>query len=344
DWNDISPRLGFSYALTESRKTVLRANYARYATQLGYGDVTNENPVAVSYLAYSWNDRNGDRFVQPNEVNLNDFLYSVNVDPAHPAAVGTTVNKIDRDWKAKHDSEVIAALDHELAANFAVGAAYTWRKGTDWTYRPRIGGDCGATPTFSSCNVLQRADYPKTASTTATGFPSFTSSPLASLVDAGLGGRLRTNRPGYSTKFSGLELTATKRLSNKWMGRLAFSWNDWTEHFDGTPTGGNTATGSSGGNPTRTDQDPLVEGGQVAALSGGSGKASFYTSIKWQLFATGLVQLPASFDLSGSVFGRQGGPYPVSLRLGAGRDGTLQALATSEVDSVRLDTLWNLDL
>jgi hypothetical protein len=30
--------------------------------------------------------------------------------------------------------------------------------------------------------------------------------------------------------------------------------------------------------------------------------------------------------------------------LGAGRDGTLQALAVPEVDSTRLNTLWNLDL
>jgi Carboxypeptidase regulatory-like domain/TonB-dependent Receptor Plug Domain len=344
EWNDISPRLGFSYALNESRKTVLRTSYARYASQLSYGNATDENPVAYGILAYGWSDLNHDRFVQPNEVHLNDFQYNINVDPAHPAAVGNTVNKIDRDYKAKHDSEVIVGLDHELAANFAVGAAYTWRKGDDWAYRPRIGGDCGSTPTFGGCHILGPSDYIQNAPTTANGFSAFTYSPNATLVTAGGGGRLRTNRPDYSTTFSGVEMTLTKRLSNKWMGRVAFSFNDWTESFDGTPVGGNTATGSSAGNPTRTDQDPLVDGGQVAALSGGSGKASFYTSIKWQLFATGLVQLPASFDLSASVFGRQGGPYPVSLRLGAGRDATLQALAAPEVDSTRLNTLWNLDL
>ncbi|PYQ03281.1 MAG: hypothetical protein DMF82_13565, partial [Acidobacteria bacterium] len=344
-WNDVSPRVGFSYALNESRKTVLRASYARYASQLSYGDVTDENPVGVSLLAYSWNDLNGDRFVQPNEVNLNDFLYNVNVDPAHPAAVGTTVSKIDRDYKAKHDSEVIVGLDHELAQNFAVGAAYTWRKGMDWSYRPRIGGDCGSTPTFGSCHILGPSDYTKNAPVTANGFTAFTYSPNAALVTAGNGGRLRTNRPGYDTTFSGLELTLTKRLSNKWMGRVAFSYNDWTESFSETPVGGNTVTGgAAAGNPTRTDRDPLVDGGQVAVLSGGSGKASFYTSIKWQLFATGLVQLPGDFDFSASAFGRQGGPYPITLRLPAGRDGTLQTMAVPEVDTDRLGTLWNLDL
>src|SRR6185295_10343633 len=101
-----------------------------------------ENPVATGLLAYGWNDRNGDKFVQANEVDLNDFLYNVNIDPAHPAAVGTTVNKVDRDYKAKHDLEFILGVDHELAGNFAVGAAYTFRRAKDWTYRPRLAGLC----------------------------------------------------------------------------------------------------------------------------------------------------------------------------------------------------------
>jgi hypothetical protein len=121
------------------------------------------------------------------------------------------------------------------------------------------------------------------------------------------------------------------------MARAAFSWNDWTESFDGTPVTFN-------GSPGRVETDPLVDGGQVALLSGGSGKASFYSSIKWQFFGHALYQLPWGFDVSGGVFGRQGTPYPVSLRLAAGRDGTLSALATPEVDSERYETLWNIDL
>jgi hypothetical protein len=87
-----------------------------------------------------------------------------------------------------------------------------------------------------------------------------------------------------------------------------------------------------------------VDGGQLAVLGGGSGKASFYTSTKWTVFATGLVQLPGDFDLSGGLSGRQGGPYPISLRLNAGRDGTLQAIGVKTVDSIRFKNLWNLDL
>ena len=64
-WDNISPRIGFTYALNESRKTVLRANYAKYASQISTGDGTFDNPIgSVSYLAYYWNDANSDRVVQ----------------------------------------------------------------------------------------------------------------------------------------------------------------------------------------------------------------------------------------------------------------------------------------
>jgi hypothetical protein len=341
-WNDVSPRVGLSYALTQSRKTVLRASYARYASQLSYGQVADENPSQYGYLVYGWIDKSGTGFAQPNDVNLNDFRYNINIDPRNPGAVGTTANKIDRNYKAKHDSEVIVGIDHELAANFAVGAAYTWRRGADWAYRPRIGGDCGPTPTFASCHILGPGDYIRNNPVTANGFTAFTYSPNPALATAGGGGRLRTNKPGYSTRFSGAEVTLTKRLSNKWMARVAFSYNDWVENFSGTPVGGNVT--ADAGNPTRTEDDPLVDGGQFAIRSGGSGKASFYTSVKWQLFATALVQLPADFDLSGALFSRQGGPYPVSVRISGGRDGTLAALAVPQIDTNRYGTLWNLDL
>jgi hypothetical protein len=256
--------------------------------------------------------------------------------------VGTTVNKVDRDFTAKHDSEVIVGLDHELAPNFAVGIAGTWRKGTDWDTRLRIGADCGGAPTLENCRTLGPSDYTANNPSTANGYTSFTMSPNAALVTAGGGGRLRTNRDGYHTIFKGLELTATKRLSNRWMARMAFSYNDWTEHWDDgvVPTAGNL----NQGNPGRTETDPLVEGGQVALLSGGSGKASFYSSVKWQMYANAMVQLGWNTDFALSVFGKQGGSYPVSLNLPAGRDGTVRGLATPEVDTLRLDQVWDVDM
>jgi hypothetical protein len=347
EWNTISPRVGIGLALDDARRTVLRASYANYAEQLSFGNASHENPTEAGYLAYSWNDRNGDRFVQADEVNLNDFQYNVSIDPRAPGAVSDTANKVDRDYKPKRDHELVLGIDREIGQNFAIGAAYTWRRANNWTYRPRIGGACSGDPTFDSCRIMMPEDYIQNAPSTANGYTGFTYSANPALVAAGGGGRLTTNARGYHTTFSGVEMSVVKRLSNRWMGRVAFSFNDWTEHWDGRPFGlgqSTQTTGLTSGQPTREERDPLVDGGQVATLSGGSGKASFYTSVKWQLYANGLVQMPWGTELSGALFGKQGGPYPISLNLDAGADGTLRALATSEVDTLRYPTVWNLDL
>jgi hypothetical protein len=346
EWSSFSPRVGVSFALDEARKTVLRASYSNYAEQLAFGTVASttfgENPVAASYIAYEWIDANGDRKVTPSEVNLNNLLYYGNVDPANPAAVGSTVNKIDRDLKPKRDHEFIVGLDRELGANVAVGLAYTYRQTNNWSDGLfRLAGDCTGEPTLGSCPIIGPESYTANPASTANGFTANTFSPNTALVAAGAGGKLNTNRPGYHTNFNGLEFTFSKRLANRWMGRVAFSYNDWTQSYDGVPTGNQ---GAYPGNPTKTETQPNIDGGQVAFLSGGSGKASFYSSVKWQVYANGLWQMGWGFDLAGSVFGKQGGPYPINLRLAGGRDGTLPALATDAIDANRYSDVWDVDL
>jgi hypothetical protein len=94
------------------------------------------------------------------------------------------------------------------------------------------------------------------------------------------------------------------------------------------------------GNPTPTRWDPLVQDGHVTFVSS-KGSPS---NIRGQLYANALVQLPWALDASGALFARQGGPYPVSLRLPAGFDGNLEALATEKAETLRYDTVVNLDL
>ena len=83
---------------------------------------------------YGWTDANGDRFVQPGEVDFNDFRYRRGVNLADPGSVSAdTVNKIDRDRKPRSDDEFIVGLDRELGASFAAGVAFTYRKANNWS-------------------------------------------------------------------------------------------------------------------------------------------------------------------------------------------------------------------
>jgi hypothetical protein len=336
EWDTVSPRVGLSYALSESRRTVMRASYAYYAVQLPFSVVRATNPVLWGGVAYGWTDLNGDKFVQPDEIDFGDFWYSYNIDPANPTQA-VSPNRIDPDWTPQRDHEVVVGIDHELVPGFAVGAAYTWRKASGYRYRPWLAAPCPADSPIG-CRIVEPEDYLANRPTTANGYTAFTYSPPSALVAAGGGGRIYSNRPGYTTGFNGLELTLTRRLAKRWMARVAFSWNDWVDHFDGaTPV-------DDWGNPTPLDWDPLKDGGQVADLAGGGGKEVVFTSVKWQLYANALWQGPWGLDLSGALFARQGTPYPVSLQLNAGRDGTLRTLATEQVDTYRLDDVWKLDL
>jgi hypothetical protein len=99
----------------------------------------------------------------------------------------------------------------------------------------------------------------------------------------------------------------------------------------------------SQGNPTPTENNSLTDD-LVGAQSGGSGRATFYMSPTWQIYANALVQLPWELELSGAVFGRQGQISPQFIGVTAGRDGTLNVLATDKIDEVRYDDVWDLDL
>ncbi len=115
-------------------------------------------------------------------------------------------------------------------------------------------------------------------------------------MDATGGGRILTNRPDYHSNYSGLEFTLNKRLSNRWMTRVALL----AQQLDASTTTGPGAVQ----NPTRTDattsgtlSGPQVDGGQIAPRSGGSGKGDLFYNASWQLNANGFYQLGRGFDL-----------------------------------------------
>jgi hypothetical protein len=342
-----------SYAFDDQQKTVGRLSYARYAEQLPFGIVTSVNPVAPGALAYAWNDLNGDHFVQPNEVLTNQFLYNYGgVNPANPSQA-ISPNAIDQNLVAAHSNEVIAGIDHQIVDNFAIGVAYVYRTNSDLAYYPRLAGACSdpSNPTAATCPIITPNEYTALAPVTAGGYTVTPLAPNPSLVAAGNGGRIVEDQPGYTQTFNGIDLTLTKRMSNKWMGRLALTYNHYTQNFGGfTPVNGiyNQSGGGSPktaqANPTPTVNNSLVNGDLVAAQSNGSGPETWYTTPQWQVYANALVQLPWDFELSGAAFARQGQVEPLYLSVRAGADGTLNALATPTIDAVRYPNVFDADL
>jgi len=332
-WNNVTPRIGMTYALDDARKTILRASVSRNAGQLSNinSNVGHANPSSsAGWAEYPWTDLNGDHLAQANEVNTSAaILASGNgFNSTNPASVASA-NKIDPKFKAPVGTGVVIGVDRELMPNLAVQVNYTYSRTTNHSYTPFIGltaGDytlgtplTGTLPDGSSFNVP--IYIPDQGKVVAVG-----------------GGRLLTNWPDYYTYFNGLEMAVNKRMSNRWMMRLGLAFNNPREHYGQSPPV------TDNGQPTRSDTFPLISGGQWAPRSSGSGSGDVFVNQRWNFNLNGAYQLPWDLEVAGNLFGKQGTPLPIFRNTSLGRDGTVRVLVTPELDTFRFDNLWNVDL
>ena len=114
-WKNLSPRVGLTYALDETHKTVARASYSRFAGQLDSASVGYMNPSSSAGVAvYRWLDLNSDHLAQADEVQLNQFVAAANgFNPANPTAV-TSANRIDPNLKAPVTQSFVAGVEREI--------------------------------------------------------------------------------------------------------------------------------------------------------------------------------------------------------------------------------------
>jgi hypothetical protein len=334
-WESLSPRAGFTWALDDERKTLLRGSYAWYAGQLQSTAASFLNPVAASYLEYDWVDGNGDEVVQNSEVDFSRLRTFSNVDPQDPGAVGETPNRIDPDLKPNRTHEVVLGLERELVPNLAASLAYTWQKTSDLTAMQTT-----LPSWYPWVGINSSRDYSLGETVCENGqcATPYVLNSVALLRPEVTGGFYSTNRDDYSWTYNGIEASLTKRLSNKWMGRVSFAWNDLVENVGP----GAYALSNPGPYPTDAKQD----GGQVVQYGAGTSGKTYYFNAQWQMSANALYQLPAGFEVAANLFGRQGYPNPIYLSLDAGElDGEIYVLADgTKVDTDRFPSLWDLDL
>jgi hypothetical protein len=338
-FNNISPRIGMTYALDESRRTLLRASFSMAPGQLYAGLVGYTNPSAqVGYVQYGWVDANGDHLAQPTEINFADFRTSGGgFNPNTPTAV-TSSNRIDPDFKTVVGKSVVIGLDRELRPNLAFSVNYSFTRGDNYEaeYRvdPNTGGRLG--PQFYEPIAPISGTLPASVGGGSYSIPAFR--PNQALVNAAGGGLILSNYDGYYTQYNGLEMQIIKRMSNRWMSRVSFAWNDPREYYD------MDVLVNYFGNPTRRDTESFVNGGLYAPRTAGSGAGDVFVAGKWSLNVNGAYQLPGGFEFAGNLFGRHGTPMPLQATSALGADTGQRVLVSAELDTVRLESLWNLDL
>ncbi len=344
-WNDWQPRIGVNYALGQNRTTVLKASYAQFADALGTGTIATTNPIAgQSYAYYYYTDTNGNGLVDVNEVDTSaaGFAFGRNYNAANPGSASST-NGIDPNLNAPKTTEFLVGVDQEVAANFALGINYTNRKATGQLYVPLHVYD----PTTGQ--VLNSGDYEQYTSLTGitpsgTAFDMPVYQIKQSVLDAIGGtpsGSYTYNRTNFNTTYQGIEFVMTKRLSDKWMARGSFVWNDNKQNVDpgGCIDPTNQLTTSTVNAQTCRNND------YVAIESTGSGnKSSVFLNSTWQFAFNALYQLPYNFNISTNFFGRQGFPINWYQNVSGASDGLTRSVVVVPAGSDRYKDVFEWDL
>jgi Carboxypeptidase regulatory-like domain/TonB-dependent Receptor Plug Domain len=320
-WRLVEPRVGATYALGRDRKTLLRASYSRFTSQLT-GEISDINafPTGPAYLYYVWDDSNGNHRVEPEEVDLSEdgFRGSLFVDPNDPGSA-TSVNRIAPDLAPSPTDELIFGVEREILPDITASLAYTHRLLHDAIFRPPAG--------------VTRADYQYFGNavgsvTSKDGFTLHFDEPYYGLTVDPIGKETR-NRPDYRETYDGLELQLVKRLSHRWMLRASFAFNSWRKRV---------------GPGAIVDPNDL-RGGTNASGAVVEQSDETFINADWQLNVSGLVQLPLGIEVSGNFYGRQG--YAVAYFVAVQtHDAAFSRvrLQIGNVDDHRLPDVYQLDL
>lgn len=308
-----SPRFGVTYDLSNDGKTVIKGNYAQY-WGTGISTAASLNPVGEVQLRYPWNDLNRDTFVQRNELDLTRLLNRQgNYNPANPASPVSSTT-IDPNFKNDRTDEFSVGLEHELMENFGVGAAYIHRTYPDYE-------------NFTATNGVRSEDYVPVTFTVNCGNstcsqPTFTGTyyqlpfPLP-----GTGTRRNADR---TRVYNGLELTARKRFSNRWMLNASANIQSTVYNYGG---------------PNVSYQDPT----DIAMLDGAQTGTS---NARWIGKLTGLYVVPFyDIGVSGFLNMRQGYPFNRTILspTRSGGIGTVQVDLDRYGDS-RYENFYQLDM
>ena len=234
-------------------------------------------------------------------------------------------------------------FERELVTDFSVGVNYSYRRYTDiLETRPEKHRGQGDFYTANDYEVAGNAggtfvdDNGKVITTPLVPFYL-----LKPGIDAPVYYVIR-NRPDYHQTYNGIELSATKRLSNKWMFRGNVTYNNWTQHagpdsvYDPTPRIQTTAPANQGW---------CLGICNCAVVERSAGSGSFkdvFINSKWSLNLTGLYQLPWDFSLGASLTGRQG--YPKIWRDEVSVDNGVDDVVLNKIGSVRFPNVYELDL
>ena len=195
-WNNSGPRLSLIYDATGDGRTAIRGSLARYYYILPTTGtpLDSVNPNSTYQVTYNWNDINHDLHFQPGE----------QVGSSAVITSGTTTT-IDPSYRRPYTNEYTAGIDRDLGQAVKLSVNYTYRQekypqatlnpAAPFSTTPKTVADGGPDGALGTADDSSYFFYDRTAGTNLT---------------------VVTNDPNSVQTYNGVEITGTKRLSNRW--------------------------------------------------------------------------------------------------------------------------------
>jgi hypothetical protein len=375
-YTTISPRVGLTYDLFGTGKTILKAAYTLYPGSglgTGYWQVSGMYPWLDAY----WVDGNKDSKADFTELfwanadksslpayrlfdDAGNFQgnwereygsYWGGFDLSNPGGTVPSKTYVDLDtWKVSLTHELFISVEHELMQDFGVSLSYSWKRmgQMSWTqaYYPLAFYPTQADHIRSNTDYEVGGKVPSSLVDPATG-KTYDPGEAAGKSWYVLKNNVDTLPTSYSKTvmmdpdrrdiFWGFDLVLNKRLSNKWMMNGSVTYQMQNRYY-----------GSYGFNdPTNMwAYEGAIYG---ISLGGASGKIGRDMFSRWMFKLTGLYQLPFDINVSGTISGHEGSFYATTFGI---QDRTLpnsrsysNTLPTASFNNrTRLPDVWSVNL
>ncbi|HXG89724.1 MAG TPA: TonB-dependent receptor [Vicinamibacterales bacterium] len=204
-WHTAGPRLSMAYDVTGSGRTALKASAGRYYYVISTGGpLDTANPNSNYSQQFGWNDLNGDLKFQPGEQTGTPVISQANL---------ATIS-FDPDYRRPFTDEVTAGVDRELLPAVRLSVNYTYRREKFPQATSNPGNPYSST-------LTPRADSGRDGEVGTGDDGTFNFYNRVSAVNL----THFTNDPTSLQTYSGLELTMTKRMANRWQMLAGYTFS-----------------------------------------------------------------------------------------------------------------------
>ena len=204
-WHTAGPRLSAAYDLFGTGRTAIKAAAGRYYYIISTGGVLDTaNPNSNYSERYTWTDSNGDLRFQDGEQSGAPVI-----SQANPGTIS-----FDPDYRRPYTDEYTGGVDHELLPSLRVSTVFTYRREK---YPQATSDPANPYATVRTTRADTGADG--IAGTADDGtFEFFNRLSASSLT-------FFTNDPTSLQTYKGIEITATKRMSQRWQMLAGYTFS-----------------------------------------------------------------------------------------------------------------------